>query len=99
MQMRWLRRITGRPYVKGALHTPRIGGTAGAWRSVPAGYHANLATVVGYLVKGASAAAAQAYGLSRTEPGGPVIGKRCATSENIGRAARTRRVSERNAQG
>ena len=27
MQMRWLRRITGRPYVKGALHTPRIGGT------------------------------------------------------------------------
>ena len=88
MQMRWLRRITGRPYVKGALHTPRIGGTAGAWRSVPAGYHANLATVVGYLVKGASAAATQAHRLVRSEPGGCVIGKRCGSSENIGQTMR-----------
>jgi hypothetical protein len=53
-----------------------------------------LAAVVAYLLKGASAAAARALGLERLESGGLIIGKRSATSQNIGRAARARKSLE-----
>lgn len=92
MQLRWLRSITGQPYSASTIKTGRIGGTAGAAQLAPAAYEANLAAVVGYLLKGASSAAAGELELGRLEPGGRIIGKRAATSQNIGRAARRRAV-------
>lgn len=88
MQRRWLRRITGKPYRARVIRSARIGGTLTAAQSAPALYFKNLDTVVGYLLKGASPKAARIIGLTRSEPGGRIIGKRCATSENIGRGAR-----------
>jgi hypothetical protein len=88
MQRRWLRSITGKPYSASTIKTARIGGTAGAAQSAPAAYRANLAAVVGYVLKGASQAAARKLELQRLEAGGRIIGKRAATSQNIGRKAR-----------
>lgn len=52
MQRRWLRLVTGRPYSASTIKTVRIGGTASAAQSAPAGYRPNLAAVVAYLLKG-----------------------------------------------
>lgn len=92
MQRRWLRAITGRPYSASTIKTARIGGTAGAAQSAPAAYQANLFAVVAYVLKGACPAAARKLGLERLEAGGRIIGKRAATSQNIGLAARRRAV-------
>lgn len=88
MQQRWLRSTTGKPYSASTIKTARIGGTAGAAHSAPAAYRANLAAVVAYVLKGASQAAARKLGLNRLEAGGRIMGKRAATSQNIGRKAR-----------
>jgi hypothetical protein len=88
MQRRWLRSVTGKPYSASTIKTARIGGTARAAQSAPAAYRANLAAVVGYVLKGASQAAARKLELQRLEAGGRIIGKRAATSQNIGRKAR-----------
>lgn len=93
MQRRWLRLITGKPYSASTIKTARIGGTAGAAQTAPVAYQINLAAVVTYVLKGTSPAAARELGLERLErlePGGRIIGKRAATSQNIGRAARRR---------
>ena len=90
MPRRWLRLITGKPYRSGTIRTQRIGGTAGAALTAPAVYRANLAAVVGYILKGACPAASRALNLKRLEPGGAVVGKRAATSQNIGRGATCR---------
>lgn len=84
---RWLERITGHRYRAGVIKTARIGGSLGA---APAAYEANLAAVVGYVLKGASGDVQRALGLDRIEAGGRIIGKRAGTSQNIGRAARGR---------
>ena len=94
MPRRWLRSITGKPYVAGTIKTERIGGTAGAAQTAPAAYQDNLAAVVGYILKGASPAAARALGLGRLEAGGVIIGKRAATSQNIGWAARKSKFTD-----
>lgn len=88
MQRRWLRSITGKPYSASTIKTARIGGTSGAAHSAPAVYAANLARIVGYVLKGSSSDAARQLRVERLEPGGRIIGKRAATSQNIGRAAR-----------
>lgn len=93
MQRRWLRSITGQPYSASTIKTGRIGGTSGAAHSAPTVYQANLATVLGYVLKGTSGNAARELGLERLEPGGAIIGKRAASSQNIGRAARQRTVN------
>lgn len=93
MQRRWLRRVTSRPYRARVIRTARIGGTLTAAETAPAVYAENLAAVVGYLLKGASPEAARSLGLERLEPGGRVTGKRAATSENIGKAARCQGAS------
>jgi hypothetical protein len=90
LQRRWLRSITGKPYSASTIKTARIGGTAGAAQSAPVAYRANLASVVAYVLKGVSPAAARKLELQRLEAGGRIIGKRAATSQNIGRAARAR---------
>lgn len=88
MPRRWLKALRGdAPHVKGTLHTRSIGGSLTAAGAVPEHYAENLRAVVGYIVKGALPAAAEAHGLSKLEPGGRIIGKRAGTTRNIGRAA------------
>ncbi|GGE21314.1 hypothetical protein GCM10011529_29910 [Polymorphobacter glacialis] len=89
-QRRWLCRVTGLPYRRGALHTSRIGGKVRAATTSPSIYYPNLEAVVTYLLKGVGGETASALGLSRYNQGGNVIGKRCGWSENIGEAARAR---------
>ncbi|MEN3976448.1 hypothetical protein [Emcibacter sp. SYSU 3D8] len=93
IQRRWLRRITGKPYKAGTIHTTRIGGTLAAAQAVTEAYLANLGEAVAYVLKGASADSAAALGLDKLEPGGSIIGKRTATSQNLGATAR--RLAER----
>lgn len=83
---RWIERVSGNPYRKGAIKTTRIGGTAKAHESNPGLYLANLATVVGYLIKGTAHDAAASLELERVKAQGRVIGKRCGWSQNIGHA-------------
>ena len=84
----WLERVTGNRYRAGVMKTARIGGSLRAAADNTAAYQANLAEVVSYLLKGASADVHRALGLARIESGGRVIGKRAATSQNIGLTAR-----------
>jgi hypothetical protein len=88
LQLGWLRRITGRPYLRRVICSKPIGGRLGLEVSNPALHAHNLEVVLGYVLKGASRDAASQFGLERVEPGGRVIGKRCGTSQNIGSKAR-----------
>lgn len=90
MQRRWLKRITGRPYVRETINTKSIGGTLAAAQRGDEHYLLNMRKAVGYVVKGVSPATATALRLEKQEAGGRIIGKRCGTSENIGAAARSR---------
>ena len=93
----WRKRIGARPAL-------------GAFRSTPVGrsyrhgevgiqfgesYCDHLNEIVAYLVKGAEPVAVKALGHVRAEPGGELWGKRTGTSENIGRAARSRSLRQR----
>lgn len=82
LQCGWVSRAAGRPYRAKALRGKRI---AGAGRNAGL-YQANFNAVQNYLAKGASADAAQVFGLTHLRPGGTIIGKRCGTTQNIGRA-------------
>ena len=88
-QLRWLRKITGKPYSARVIHSEPIGGRLGLEAGNPDLHAANLEAALAYVVKGANADAAAQFGLGRLEPGGRVIGKRCATSQNIGPKARS----------
>ncbi len=87
---RWVSRLTGKPYRAGVLRTTRIGGKVCAAFDTTAAYHANLSAVAGYLLKGTTVEAAKTLGLERLETGGRILGKRVATSQNIGKSARQR---------
>jgi hypothetical protein len=86
--MGWLRSITGKPYRKGVIDSRPIGGRLGLEIGNPALLAVNLKAALGYVLKGADAQVAQAHNLTRLEPGGLIIGKRCGTSQNIGPKAR-----------
>jgi hypothetical protein len=79
-QRAWLRRVTGRPYHRGVIHSRPIGPTVATYEARPDLYALNLGAAVAYLVKGASPEAAAALGLRRLEPSGPVTGKRAGRS-------------------
>ncbi len=87
LQKGWLRRITGKTYRARVIHSKPIGGRLGLEAGNPDLHAINLEAALSYVLKGASAAAAQ-FNLERLEPGGRVIGKRCGTSQNIGAKAR-----------
>jgi len=98
----WVERVSGGPYKTGAIKTTRVGGTAKAHEQNPLRYLANLAEVVGYLIKGASPNAGVALELERIKAQGRVQGKRCGQSANIKGRSTTRRAStgqSRDAQG
>ena len=88
LQRGWLRKITGNPYRTRVIYSRPVGSRLGVERSSPDLHAVNLARALGYVVKGASMAAAEAFELQELEPGGPIIGKRCGTSQNIGAKAR-----------
>ena len=90
---RWLERISGKPYRAGIIRTARIGGTVRAAATAPAVYRANLAEVVGYVLKGSSLGTARALGLERIDLGGQIIGKRAGWAQNIGQASRERQAA------
>ena len=81
MQRRWLRRITGKPYRAGTIHTARIGGTVRAATAAPEVYRVNLVKIVAYVVKGAAADLGAELGLERCGEGGRVTGKRASRSQ------------------
>ena len=89
MQRGWLRKITGRPYVTGTIRTTRIGGTRSSAEKTPDLYLSNLATLIGYQLKGVPAALAAQLGLVRLPQHGRIVGKRAGTSENLGPKARS----------
>lgn len=80
---RWIERISSRKYKKGVIKTTRIGGTAKTFEQNPGLYLANLATVVGYLIKGTCQKAGVALELKRIKAQGRMMGKRCGRSANI----------------
>ncbi len=84
----WLRRICGRPYRDGVIHSRPVGGLLGAEQSNEPAFVANLGAALSYVTKGADPSAAAVCGLHRVDGGGPVIGRRCSTSQNIGAKAR-----------
>ncbi|MEZ5748894.1 MAG: hypothetical protein R3D83_03095 [Caenibius sp.] len=88
LQIGWLRRITEQPYRARVIRSKPIGGRLGLETGNPDLHSRNLAEAVGYVLKGADIEAASRFGLERLETGGLVIGKRCATSQNIGAKAR-----------
>ncbi len=92
LQKGWLKRVSGRDYVKGVIHSKPIGGRLGLDTGNPELHAINLAAALGYVLKGASPEAASQFGLKRLEPGGRIIGKRCGTSQNIGAKARKAQV-------
>jgi len=90
----WRKRIGAKP-ARGAFHSTPIGRSyRHAEMEIQYGqtYADALAGMIGYLVKGADPRAVQSVGLTRVEPGGKLWGKRCGTSENIGRSARQRAI-------
>lgn len=89
LQKGWLRRISGRKYRDGVIHSKPIGGRLGLETGNPALHAHNLKMAFDYICKGAPQAVLDAFGLERKhEPGGRIIGKRCGTSQNIGAKAR-----------
>jgi hypothetical protein len=88
LQRGWLRRIVGKPYRARVIHSKPIGGRLGLEAGNPELHAVNLEAALSYVLKGAKPEAASQFGLERLEPGGRVIGKRCGTSQNIGRTAR-----------
>ena len=84
----WIRLATGRAYVAGATRSRPVHGYNNRGETDPALYRANLEAVTGYLLKAASCEAAAGLSLPRSGVGGPVIGKRCGWSENLGQASR-----------
>lgn len=88
LQMRWLRRVTRRPYRAKVILSRPIGGLLGIHTTNRPLHFANVTAALAYLMKGASNDAAKEFQLDRLEPGGLVIGKRCGTSQNVGPKAR-----------
>lgn len=88
LQRGWLRRITGQPYRASVIHSKPIGGRLGLELGNPDLHAINLEAALAYVLKGANLEALAQFGLQRFEQGGRVIGKRCGTSQNIGRTAR-----------
>lgn len=84
---RWVR-LAGGECRSGVSYIRAVAGRVAAADSGGEHYAANAAKVRAYLLKGAHPAARQALGLDRKAEGGPIIGKRCGWTENIGQTAR-----------
>lgn len=88
LRRQWLRHITGKSFRARVVKTDALGRRLGLEASNPALLAENVTEALGYLLKGVTPDAPVAASLKRLEPGGRIIGKRCGTSQNIGRKAR-----------
>lgn len=75
MPLRWVKSILSEDYRRRTLRTQRIKYAQSIDHLCPA-YQAELSGKVGYMLKGATRAAGEHLGLSRSGEGGRVIGKR-----------------------
>ena len=91
MQRGWFKKI-GADWRRGVYKSRPIGGShkAAFNEASTALYQQALTGALHYLLKAAEAEARAAYGINKREDGGELCGKRCGTTENIGRAARSR---------
>jgi hypothetical protein len=91
MQRGWFKRI-GAAWKRGVYKSRPIGGSHKLAFSEGSAklYQQALTGALHYLLKGADAQARAAYCIGRRADGGELWGKRCGTTENIGRAARRR---------
>jgi hypothetical protein len=88
-QKRWLRAITGRPYHAKVIHSDPIGGRLRLETGNPELHFANARAALAYICKGAPQSALDAAGIDRRHKAqGRIIGRRCSTSQNIGKAQR-----------
>jgi hypothetical protein len=85
---RWIERISGKPYERGTWKTKTVSGSKVGRVNNPGLYLANLATVIGYVIKGTAPDAAAMLELDRVKAQGRIIGKRCGCSQNIDATAR-----------
>jgi hypothetical protein len=86
---RWIEAAGGK-YQKGVSVVRIVGGTLASSAFDGERHGENVRNVIGYLLKGADNEAAEAMGLGRYGEAGPVIGKRCGWTQNIGERARLR---------
>jgi hypothetical protein len=91
MQRGWFKKI-GAAWRVGVYRTRPIGGSHKlAFNQASTDlYQQALTGALHYLLKGADAQARAAYGISKRGDGGELRGKRCSTTQNIGRTARLR---------
>jgi hypothetical protein len=83
---KWIQSAGGNPARK--VSKVRTIGSKLANVAPGAHYLANGEAVLGYLLKGADAATGHCYRLDRYGEGGPITGKRCGWTQNVGRTAR-----------
>lgn len=84
---RWIKAAGGR-YRKGVSEVRSIGGTLASARANGERHKVNVGKLMAYLMKGADAETGERLGLHRSGEGGPIIGKRCGWTQNLGRGAR-----------
>jgi hypothetical protein len=89
-QRRWLELISGRKYQKHAIRSKAIGLRANIEQTNFPLYLANLIDRVRYILKGAEPDTHKILGQRNLFFQGVTIGKRCSTSQNIGKSARFR---------
>ena len=96
MQLGWFKKI-GAAWKRGVYRSRLIGGSHKlAFSETSSGlYQQALTCVLHYLLKGADAQARAAHGISEGGDGGELWGRRCSTTEDIGRAARLRSGSQK----
>lgn len=87
-QWRLIRQACNKAYAPHACKSRLVTGWSRYVDGEPATFIANYNEVLGYLLKGADRTVIESLNLPKQQYGGRVTGKRCGTSQNIGKAAR-----------
>lgn len=82
---RWIKQAGG-TYSKGVSLVNPIGRSLVCAETSAALYRANLEVLAGYLLKGSGKAVVAELGLKLVKPSGPIVGKRCGWTQNLGKA-------------
>lgn len=90
LERSWIKRISGKPYKAKVIKSKPIGGRLALEINNLELASANSKAVLAYMLKGANPEAANKWQLERKEAGGPIIGKRCGFSQNIGAKAQAK---------
>ena len=95
LQRGWFARI-GAAWTAGVYKTRAIGGSYGvAFNPLATDlYRRALTGTVHYMLKGADVKAHAKFRLTRSADGGELWGKRCSTTENIGKTVRDRKIGQ-----